>query len=251
LVDFAERSPATQADIDQVMRALASHDDWYVPVPFADRVWGQHEFDQLLRFPDAAPNPVLNVFTDHESATLAEGRPIGEYGGPVSGARLLRALPPDLDALVVNPASPMEHQWYIAAGGFEIAAGWATAITVERALAQRGSGPVPSAELLTHRYQLLIEKANHGLAQIFLPDIDGAVSVCFTATDRVDEFMGSLPPAARPLADLSLIDGQQMFEMMRGVGAAGLVVNAGSDDQTALTRDDIADIVAAGAALRR
>jgi hypothetical protein len=35
-----------------------------------------------------------------------------------------------------------------------------------------------------------------------------------------------------------------MFEMLRGVGAAGLVVNAGSDDQTALTREDILEIVA-------
>jgi hypothetical protein len=35
--------------------------------------------------------------------------------------------------LIVNPGSPREHQWYIAAAGFEIAAGWATAIAVEHA----------------------------------------------------------------------------------------------------------------------
>lgn len=245
LVDFAERSPATQADIDHVMRALVSHDGWYVPARFADRGWGQTKFDQMLPFPEAAPNPMLNVFTDRESAMLADGRPIGLFGGPVRGMTLMRALDADLDALVINPASPVEHQWYIAAGGFDIAATWATGIAVEQALAQRGSGPVPTAQLLTHRYTLLMEKPNRSLAQIYLPDIDGAVSVCFTASDRVDEFVGSLPPAARPLVDVSTVDGQRMFEMMREVGAAGLVVNAGSDDQTALTGDDIADIIAA------
>jgi hypothetical protein len=245
LVDFAERSPASQADIDQVMRALVSHDDWYLPVSFADRVWGQSRYERELIFADLEPTRVLNVFTDHESALLADGQPIGVYGGPVSGVRLMRALDDHVEALIVNPASPREHQWFIASPGFPIAAAWATAIGVERALAGRANGPVPAAELLGHRYHLLLEKSTHGLAQIYLPDIDGAVAVCFTASDRVDEFVSSLPVAARPLADLAEVDGPQLFDMMHGVGAAGLVINAGSDDQTALTREDIADITAA------
>ncbi len=242
LVAFAERTPATQADIDQVMRALVNHDDWYVPVLFADRAWGQTNFDQMLLFPDAVPSPVLNAFTDHESALLAEGQAIGPYGGPVPGVKLMGALDNNLTALIVNPASPREHQWYVAAGGFEIAVHWASAITAERALANRGSGPAPAADLLAHRYLLLVERPSRSLAQTYLPEIDGAVAVCFTAADRASEFTSSLPPPARPLADLAEMDGPQLFEMLRSVGAAGLVVNAGSDDQTALTREDIADI---------
>jgi hypothetical protein len=242
LVDFAERSPATQADVDQVMRALVSHDDWYVPVLFADRAWGQGRFEHELQFADAELTQVLNVFTDRESAMLADGQAIGVYGGPVPGYRLMGALDASVDALMVNPASPREHQWYIAVGGFEIAMTWASAIAAEQALAARGNGPVPAAELLGHRYQLLLEKAAHALVQIQLPDIDGGVAVAFTAADRVEEFVASLPMQARPLADIAFVDGQQLFDMMRGIGAAGLVINAGSDDQTALTREDIADI---------
>lgn len=245
LVDFADRSPATQSDVDQVMRALVSHDDWYVPVLFADRAWGQNRFDRELLFADTEPTQVLNVFTDHDSAMLADGQAIGVYGGPVPGSVLMAALDNSLDALIVNPASPREHQWYIAAGGFEIAVTWATAISVERALANRGNGAVPAAELLAHSYQLLLEKSTHGLAQIALPDIDGVVAVCFTAADRVEEFVASLPMQARSLADIAVVGGAQLFDMMRGIGAAGLVINAGSDDQTALTREDIADIVTA------
>jgi hypothetical protein len=242
LIDFAERSPATQSDVDFVMRALVSHDDWYVPVLFAERGWGQSRFDRELLFADAETTTVLNIFTDHESAMLADGQAIGVYGGPVPGHRIMAALDSKLDALMVNPASPREQQWYIAAAGFEIAVTWATAIGVERALANRGNGAVPAAELICHRYHLLLERPTRSLAQIHLPDIDGAHSVCFTAADRFEEFLASLPAQVRPLADIAVVDGPQLFDMMRGIGAAGLVINAGSDDQTALAREDLAEI---------
>jgi hypothetical protein len=243
LIEFAQRHPQTQSDIDRVMRALASHDDWYVPMLYAGHAWGQSQFDHTLIFPEAkAPNPSLIVFSDIDAAQLVEGEAIGVYGGPVSGARLLGGLV-GVDALVVNHGSPREQQWYIAAPGFAVAAGWSTAIAVERALADRGNGPAPAAALLGHTYQLLLEQSNRSLAQVYLPDIDGAVAVAFTATDRAEEFISSLPIPTRPLADLAPLGGHQLFEMMRGVGAAGLVINAGSDDQTALTREDITEIL--------
>lgn len=243
LAAFAERQPPTQADIDQVMRALVSHDDWFVPALFADRAWGQTNFQQVLMFADAAPSPVLNAFTDHESALLADGQAIGVYGGPVSGQKLMRALDSNLSALIVNPASPRDHQWYVAAAGFDVAVRWATAITVEQALARRGNGPVPVAELLAHRYLLLMERSTHAPAQVYLQDIAGAVVVCFTASDRAEEFLAGLPPTARPMAELVDVSGPQLFEMIRNAGASGLVVNAGAADQTALAREDIAEVV--------
>jgi hypothetical protein len=242
LVAFAERQPATQADIDHVMRVLVSHGDWYVPVAYAARAWGQSTFQQMLLLGGDEATPVLSVFTDRESAELADGQPLGAYGGPVPGTKLLSRLDPSLQSLVVNPASPREQQWYIASGGFEIAIGWATAIVAERALANRGSGPIPIPELVGHRYRLLVENPNRAVAQIFLPEISGAVSVCFTASDRAAEFLDSLPAPARNHAGLVDIPGAQLFDMLRGVHAAGLVVNAGAVDQTALTSDDIAEI---------
>jgi hypothetical protein len=242
LVAFAERSPATKADIDQVMRALAAHRGWYVPVLFADRSWGQTDFGHVLHFPEGRPDRVLNVFTDEGSARLADGHEIGRYGGPVSGVRLMRALTADYDSLMVNYASPREHQWYVAAGAFDVAATWATTIAAERALAERGSGRVPAAELLGHRFHLLLERRTQEVAQIRLPDIDGAMAICFTAEDRAEEFIANLPPSARPQADLTLVPGPRLFDLVRGVGSTGLVVNAGSDDQTALTGDDLDEL---------
>jgi hypothetical protein len=242
LIEFARRQPATPADVDQVMRSLAEHPGWLVPVEYARQVWGQTAFEQTIPFPDKGPLAMLSVFTDPEAAALGEAAASGDYGGPVSGVRLLQSLDPGLSSLIVNPGSPREHQWYIAAGGFDIAAGWATALVVEQALANRGNGPVPASDLLAHRYQLLIEKDIQAPAQIFLPEIDGTVAVCFTASDRTAEFIASLPVPTRPLADVAPVDGRQLFEMVRTLGAAGLVVNAGSDDQTALTREDLAEV---------
>lgn len=243
LIAFAQRQPATQADVDHVMRSLAAHEHWLVPAAFAARAWGQTQFEQTIAFPQAGPNPNLNVFSDVDAATLAEGQPLGHYGGPIDGVRLLRALDPSLEALIVNPASPREHQWFVASGGFEIAVGWAGAIAVERALAERGNGPAPAAELRAHKFHLLLDKVAQGVAQVQLPDIDGNMAVCFTATDRVAEYVSSLPPTVRHLPDFAPIDGLQLFDLMRSIGAAGLVINAGSDDQTALTGEDITEII--------
>jgi hypothetical protein len=246
LVAFSQRGPAaTQADIDHVMRTLASHDSWWVPIEYARQTWGQSDFDERIPFPDRGPLAMLNVFTDPSAAAAGEAAASGDYGGPVSGVRLLSNLDPGLSSLFVNPGSPREHQWYIETGGFEIAAGWATAVAVERALATWGNGPVPKADLLGHRYHLLIDTQTQAPAQVFLPEIDGVVTVCFTATDRTAEFLAGLPPAARPFAETTAIDGPGLFDLVRTMGAAGVVINAGSDDQTALTNEDILEIVGA------
>ena len=69
LVEFAGRGQAaTAADVDHVMRSLASHDGWWVPVEYARQTWGQADFDQRIQFPDRGPLAMLNVFTHPEAA---------------------------------------------------------------------------------------------------------------------------------------------------------------------------------------
>src|SRR5690606_34511078 len=113
---FAQRGDqATSADVDHVMRSLASHDAWWVPVEYARQTWGQSEFDHTIPFPDRGPLTMLHVFTGPEAASLAGATVSGEYGGPVPGVTLLQHLDPGLSSLFVNPGSPREHQWYIEA----------------------------------------------------------------------------------------------------------------------------------------
>src|SRR5690606_8307823 len=89
LVAFAQRGQsATSADVDHVMRSLAAHDGWWVPVEYARQTWGQSDFDQTIPFPDRGPLALLNVFTDPEAARLGEAAVSGEYGGPIPGVTL-------------------------------------------------------------------------------------------------------------------------------------------------------------------
>src|SRR5690242_8637647 len=83
LAAYAQCSPAAQADIDRVMRALVEHNAWYVPTIHAQRAWGQSSFDEVLDFPEPTPSGMLTVFTDREAALRAEGYPIGPCGGPI------------------------------------------------------------------------------------------------------------------------------------------------------------------------
>jgi hypothetical protein len=242
---FAHRDPATQADIDRVMRALVEHAGWLVPLSYATRVWGQSRFEEYAEFPAEAPNTVLTVFTDRESAARAEGYPLGRYGGPFDGVRLLGALDSTCTALVVNPASPRDHQWYIADAGFPIANQWADGVLVERALAERGAGPLPTADLCAHRrYLLLLGRADNGLVLIEAPDAPGSLAVCFTAPDRAEEFVAALPEQLRPTAGMSVIDGPHLFRVLRELAVAGLVVNPGRPGQAVLFRADLEALTA-------
>jgi hypothetical protein len=240
LAAFAQRDPATQADIDRVMRALVEHDHWYVPLTYATRAWGQSTFEDTVDFPAAVPNPVLTVFTDRASARQAEQYPLGRYGGPFDGVRLFGALDPAYSALVVNPASAPEHQWYISDTGFPIAEMWADGVLVERALARRSARGIPVSDLRSHRrYLLLLTQPGNGLLMIEPSRGGGRMAVCFTAADRAEEFLACLPDPVRPQAGLRDIDGPQLFRMLRDIGAGGLVVNPGKSGQAVLSGSDL------------
>src|SRR5262245_19403664 len=135
LVEYAQRAAPTHADIDRVMRALTEHDDWYVPAAVADEAWPQANGPRLDLFAEAVPTRVLTVFTDPESASLATRYPLGHYIGGVPGVALLGGLDERYTDLVVNPASPREHQWYVSSAGFVIARNWAASVAVEQSLA--------------------------------------------------------------------------------------------------------------------
>jgi hypothetical protein len=248
LARYASRAPATQTDVDRVMRALVEHDSWWVSTFYAQRTWGQSTFDQVIEFNDAAPNTMLTVFTDRESALRAEGYPIGPYGGPVDGRRLLGTLDGAYSALVVNPASPREHQWFISEAGFPIAKSWAECAVLEASLHSRGEIGLPVARLLAHAtYQVLLINAENTLAMVDIPGVDGQLAICFTAGDRAEDFLEALPEPARETAGLVEVDGPQLFGLLREVGSGGVVINAGPR-QEVLLRADVEALTAVASA---
>jgi hypothetical protein len=241
LVEYAQRAAPTHADIDRVMRALTEHDDWYVPAAVADEVWPQSDGPRLDIFGEAVPTRVLTVFTDPESAMLAARYPLGHYVGGVPGVALLAAMDERFTDLVVNPASPREHQWYVSSAGFAIARNWAGSVGVERALAAtRSADPPPIDELRAFSgYQLLFARDEGELATVYLPDVPGPLALGFLAGDRVEEFLTGIGPDGRDAAHLVELDGVAVFELLRDERVAGVVLNAGSERQYVLFRMDI------------
>lgn len=238
LARYASRTPATQTDVDRVMRALVEHEYWWVSTFYAQRTWGQSTFDQVIEFQDAAPNTMLTVFTDLESAQRAEGYPIGPYGGPVDGRRLLATLDGSYTALVVNPASPREHQWFISEAGFPIAKSWAECALLESTLHARAENGLPIARLLAHStYQVLLVNSENALTMVDIPGVEGQLAVSFTAGDRAEDFLEALPDPVRETAGLVEVDGPQLFGLLREVGAGGLVINAGPRQEVLLRAD--------------
>jgi hypothetical protein len=240
LVDYAQQATPTHADIDRVMRALTEHDDWYVPVDLASEIHPDGG-ERLDVFAEAVPTRVLTVFTDRESATLASRYPLGPYVGGVEGDALLGAMDERYTDLVVNPASPREHQWYVSAAGFPIARGWATSVALERALrATRSADPPPIAELRAFTdFRLLFARAEGELTTVYLPDVPGPLALAFLAADRAEEFLAGIGPQAREAAQLVELDGVAMFELLRDELVAGVVLNAGAERQFVLFRMDI------------
>jgi hypothetical protein len=244
LVDYAQRATPTHADIDRVMRALTEHDDWYVPAPLAEEVWPQGAGQRLDIFAEAMPTRVLTVFTDAESAMLAARYPLGHYVGGVPGVALLAALDERFTDLVVNPASPREHQWYVSAAGFAIGRTWAESVDVERALqATRSTEPPPIAALRAFTgFRLLFARDEGELATVYLPDVPGPLALGFLAGDRAEEFLDGIGPDGRDAAHLVELDGVATFELLRDERVAGVVLNAGSERQYVLFRMDIVAI---------
>jgi len=210
LVEYAQRAAPTHADIGRVMRALTEHDDWYVPASMADEVWPDGDGPRLDIFAEAVPTRVLTVFTD----------------------------------LVVNPASPREHQWYVSSAGFAIARDWAGSVGVERALAAtRSADPPPIAELRAFTgYRLLFARDEGELATVYLPDVPGPLALGFLAGDRAEEFLTGIGPDGRAAAHLVEMDGVAVFELLRDERVAGVVLNAGAERQYVLFRMDIVAI---------
>jgi hypothetical protein len=243
LVEYAQRAAPTHADIDRVMRALTEHDDWYVPAELADEVWPQGG-PRLDLFAEAVPTRVLTVFTDPESASLAARYPLGHYVGGVPGVAMLGAMDERYTDLVVNPASPREHQWYVSAAGFAIARNWAESVGVERALAAtRSADPPPIAALREFTgYQLLFARDEGELATVYLPGVPGPLAMGFLAADRAEEFLTGIGPDGRDAAHLVEMDGVAAFELLRDERVAGVVLNAGSERQYVLFRMDIVAI---------
>lgn len=213
----------------EVMRSLAEHDDWYVPVhvlrgDFADRMVVYSEEYTV-------PEKACLVFTDREAADRGAerfgGAMLGAYAGGVSGLELLAALSdPSMekaDELLVNEGSDRAVTWYVGRDSFPHAQLWGRAVRVERAIEQRA----PDLADLMRRfdaYTLAMTKVERGLVQVEAAGL-GLCAVAFTAPDNQRAFMTALAPELQERVGVAALPGEQLFTLLKQVRPAGLVLN--------------------------
>lgn len=216
-----------------VMRALASHDDWHVPLHAVAVPPGEGRIVYAEKF--ALAQHQLNVFTDREAADLAASRfgggPMGVYLPKVSGAVLfdslqkLPALHPVL-MMQVNPGSPTEEQWFVERAAFGLCEAWANALGLERAIASTAPGWA-KAMLGYGAWLAVLGKTDNALVRINMRE-KGEHALIFTAPDLAEHFLKGLPNNGGAACKTASVPGNQLFKFLDGSGVKGFVVNANS-----------------------
>jgi hypothetical protein len=216
-----------------VMRALAHHDDWHVPLhavaaPPAD---GHIVYAEK----PAVAQHQLNVFTDREAADLAAkkfgGPPMGTYVARVSGVVLfdqLQKLPALSNVLMlqVNPGSAMDEQWFVERSAFGLCEAWANALVLERTIAATGAGWAKAMRQYG-AWLAVLGKSDNALVRINMRE-KGEHALIFTAPDLADHFLKGLPNNGGAACKTSSVPGEQLFKFLGGAGVKGFIVNANS-----------------------
>jgi hypothetical protein len=220
-----ERFAAKQASTHEVMRALASHDAYFVPIGFAPTL-GRSEFERIVMFSEKGgpPQGELYVFTDESCLDLLGKQPLGSFVTPVSGIELFCALPEQsgpITKMKVNPGGSLAHFWFMGADAIPLARLWGRAIRLETLL---GNPKMPKAALhaalRTFEAYTILVHSNGGVATAQGMGGYKNPAMVFTSPDSFEKVQAEV--AGLHTAHLT---GAELFEMLPRAGVDGIVFN--------------------------
>jgi hypothetical protein len=221
-LETLRRFAAKQASADEVLRALVSHDGWFVPLGFAPRL-GRTEFERIVQLSERGGPPPgeLYVFTDEACLDLVVKEPLGSFVTPVTGVELFCALDDDLVKVKVNPGSPLEHFWYLGRDAVGLGRLWGQAVRVERLLADASASKEALwAALRTFEGFTVLVHPNGALATaVNLGGFRNSAMV-FTAPDCVAAMEPQAPGTTR-----AHLRGRELFELLPRAGVDSVVFN--------------------------
>jgi hypothetical protein len=240
------RDPAPEAErsIDGVMRALAEHEGFLVPIGYLEAM-GTNACEQMLLLSEhGGPNPgELWIFTDEERARSAQtqlearGMGLGSLAMPFRGARVFAALDPRLAKVKVNPDTELETFWFLGGEAIPLARAWAGAIAVEDVLRSPGAGiartlrDYPSYQVLATPDDAVATVVNAS------PSFQNPAMV-FTAPDCTARILAQAPQL-RPRE----LDGVSLFRLLQGAGVDGILFNPRGPGPVRLLPLDICELV--------
>ncbi len=223
VLSVLERFAARQASTHEVMRALASHPEYFVPIMFA-RALGRSEFERIVQLSVKGGPPAgeLYVFTDESCLDLVSKQPLGSFVTPVSGIELLCALPLDQPLkLKVNPGGALEHFWFVGADAIALARLWGRAIRLETLLADpaRSKEGLHAALRTFEAYTILVHPNDavataQGMGGFMNP------AMVFTSPDSFEKVQAQVPGMRT-----KHLDARELFELLPRAGVDGIAFN--------------------------
>ena len=222
VLETLTRFAAKQATAHEVMRALATHDAWFVPLGFAPNL-GRSEFERIVMLgKNGAPPPgELYVFTDESCLDLVQNQPLGGFVHPVTGIELFCALADGLVKMKVNPGGPLAHFWFVGKDAIPLARLWGRAVRLEALLAD-ASAPKEalSAALRTFEGFTILVHPNDAVATALGVGGFKNPAMVFTSPDSFER-MQAQAPNTRAVH----LSGRELFELVPRAGVDGIVFN--------------------------
>ena len=218
-----ERFAAKQAGPHEVMRALASHPDYFVPIGFAPTL-GRSEFDRIVMLSTRGgpPEGELYVFTDESCLDLVVKQPMGSFVTPVSGIELFCALPSNQPLkLKVNPGGKLEHFWFVSAEAISLARLWGRAIRLETLLGNPSlSKDGLHAALRTFEAFTILVHPNDAVATAQGLGGYKNPAMVFTSPDSFERVLAQAPDMR-----VEHLGAKALFELLPRAGVDGIAFN--------------------------
>jgi hypothetical protein len=213
-----------------LMRAMLSHDGWFVPLNWVRRYLPKRKApDRLLTLSDEGdwpPGGHLWVFTDEEEAYAASesGNALGGYSGPMVGEEVFGALAEGISEVHINHASPPWRALVIEGSKLPYIEAWVHAFRLERILVSKPEELEPWLKAAI--YLVPLDKRQRKASVVRVENLPGNFVAAFTAPDRAHNFIAGLSPPEQAKAALTVLNAQQLFGMPSTLPVAGVALNA-------------------------
>ncbi len=231
VLEVLGRFAAKQATTHEVMRALASHEGYFVQLGFAPNL-GRSEFERIVMLgKNGAPPPgELYVFTDESCLDLVATQPLGGFVTPVTGIELFCALEDGLVKMKVNVGGPLEHFWFVGKDAVPLARLWGRAVRLEALLATpEVRKDALAAALRTFEAFTLLVHPNDSVATAVGAGGFENPAMVFTSPDSYERVLEKNPGMRT-----AHVSGRELFELLPRAGVDGIVFNPMGPGATAV-----------------
>lgn len=223
VIDVLKRFAKQQAGKDAVMRALAEHDDWFIPVALLP---DHTKFEQVVALASKGEPPErLWLFTDDDRARAAnDGRfALGVYGGGLPATQVFELLDARWPGLEINPGSPADETWTIGREGFPLARSWARAVALERAF--HGEPAELARRLAGYDDFMVLVAEDNSLIKLPLGSDDDPFGLAFTTPDWREDCLAKMSAEERAAVRSVSVRGKDLFGRLDQLGVRGLILN--------------------------